>query len=343
MKELQIPGGPGPMTAVLGVDSGGTKTHAVVADASGQVLGVAIRGPSNWEEVGLPRAADALERAVTTALAEAHMQPRDLVACVFGLAGVDWESDQLRIETVLRPLKLGGGVDILNDAYVAMRAGTGRSFGVVVIAGTGSVVAGRNPEGETFRTLGLGAYFGDYGGGSDISESALTAVCEAYLGKGPQTALTEVMCAHEHVRSVPELLELVSREQDDLPYVASEVMEVAESGDDVARRIVERSGTELGRNAALVATRLGMVDTEFELVLAGGLFQTKTRLLVDPLFAAAREGAHRARVVRVEAPPVVGAVAMAMERGGFSIDQGVMDRITAGMNEPLRAAPMERI
>jgi N-acetylglucosamine kinase-like BadF-type ATPase len=331
------------MTAVLGVDGGGTKTHAVVADETGQILGVAIRGPSNWEEVGLPRAADALERAVTTALLEAYVRPRDLAACVFGLAGVDWESDQVRIETVLRPLQLGGRLDILNDAYVAMRAGTSRSFGVVVIAGTGSVVAGRSPEGETFRTLGLGAYFGDYGGGSDISESALTAVCEAYLGKGPQTALSELMCEHEHVRSVPELLEVVSREQDDLPYVASEVIEVAESGDEVARHIVERSGTELGRNAALVATRLGMVETEFELVLAGGLFQSRTRLLVDPLFAAAREGAHRARVVRMGTPPVVGAVAMAMERAEFPVDQAVMDRIASGMSESLRTAPMERI
>jgi N-acetylglucosamine kinase-like BadF-type ATPase len=331
------------MTAVLGVDGGGTKTHVVVADETGQVLGVAIRGPSNWEEVGLPRAADALDRAVTTALAEAFVQPQDLAASVFGLAGVDWESDQLRIETILRPLQLGGQVDIMNDAYVALRTGTSRSFGVAVIAGTGSVVAGRNPEGETFRTLGLGAYFGDYGVGSDISESALTAVCDAYLGKGPQTALSDVMCAHEHVRSVPELLELVSREQDDLPYVASEVMDVAESGDEVAREIVERSGRELGRNAALVATQLGMQDTEFELVLAGGLFQTKTRLLVDPLFVAAREGAHRARVVRVSMPSVVGAVAMAMERAGLEVGESVMGRIAAGMNEPLRAAPMERI
>jgi N-acetylglucosamine kinase-like BadF-type ATPase len=331
------------MTTVLGVDGGGTKTHAVVADETGQVLGVAIRGPSNWEEVGLPRAADALDRAVTTALAEALTRSQDLSACVFGLAGVDWESDQLRIETILRPLHLGGPVEIMNDSYVALRAGTSSTFGVVVIAGTGSVVAGRNPDGESFRTLGLGAYFGDYGGGSDISESALTAVCDAYMGKGPQTALSEVMCEHERVMSIPELLEVVSREQDDLPYVASEVMEVAEAGDEVARGIVERSGRELGRNAALVSERLGMADTEFELVLAGGLFQAPTNLLVDPLFEEARKGANRARVVVLKTPPVVGAVAAALERADVRVDRSVMDRLAAGMSEPLRAAPMERI
>jgi N-acetylglucosamine kinase-like BadF-type ATPase len=331
------------MTPVLGVDGGGTKTHAVVADETGRVLGVAVRGPSNWEEVGLPRAADALERAVTTALGEGSMQPADLQASVFGLAGVDWESDKLRIETVLRPLRLGGPVEIMNDAYVALRAGTSTSEGIVVIAGTGSVVAGRNAAGETFRTLGLGPYFGDYGGGSDISETAIRAVCDAYLGKGPDTRLSEVICEHERVRTVEELLEVVSREQDDLPYIASQVLEVAEQGDEVARGIVDEAGRELGKNAGLVARRLGMEETPFELVLAGGLFQAETQLLVDPLFEAAREGARRARLIRLTTPPVVGAVALALERAGHVADQVVMNRLIEGMTEPLRAVPMERI
>jgi N-acetylglucosamine kinase-like BadF-type ATPase len=331
------------MTAVLGVDGGGTKTHAVVADETGRVLGLAIRGPSNWEEVGLPRAADALERAATTALAEAYVEAGDLTASVFGLAGVDWKSDELRIETILRPLRLAGSMEILNDAYVALRAGTSKPEGIVVIAGTGSVVAGRNDRGEIFRTLGLGPYFGDYGGGSDISESALTAVCDAYLGKGPQTRLSDVICAHERVLTVEELLEVVSREQDDLPYVASEVLAVAEDGDPVAQEIVKRAGRELGANAALVARRLGMEDTPFELVVAGGLFQADTQLLVDPLFDAVRDVARRARVVRLSTPPVVGAVALALERAGHEVDQVVMNRLIEGMSEPLGAVPMERI
>jgi N-acetylglucosamine kinase-like BadF-type ATPase len=331
------------MSAVLGVDGGGTKTHAVVADETGRVLGLAIRGPSNWEEVGLPRAADALERAATTALTEAFVQTADVTASVFGLAGVDWKSDELRIETILRPLRLGGSVEILNDAYVALRAGTSKPEGVVVIAGTGSVVAGRNAHEESFRTLGLGPYFGDYGGGSDISESALTAVCDAYLGRGPQTRLSEVICAHERVLTVEELLEVVSREQDDLPYVASEVLAVAEEGDPVAREIVRGAGRELGKNAALVARRLGMDDTPFELVVAGGLFQAETQLLVEPLFDAVRQVARRARIVRLSTPPVVGAVALALERAGHEVDQVVMYRLIEGMSEPLAAVPMERI
>jgi N-acetylglucosamine kinase-like BadF-type ATPase len=331
------------MTLVLGVDGGGTKTHAVVADESGRVLGASAMGPSNWEEVGLARAADMLERATRTALDEAQVRAEELSASVFGLAGVDWDSDQFRISNILAPLRLGGAREIVNDAFVALRAGTAESWGVVVVAGTGSIAAGRNRAGRSFRTLGLGAYFGDFGGGSDISESAVLAVCEAHLGKGPETTLSELFCEHVRVATVPELLEVLAREQDDLPYVAEGILEAAEAGDEVARRILDHAGTELGRNGALVAERLGMIDEEFRLVLAGGLLQAPTRFLADPLIAAVRARAERAIPVRLTAPPVVGAAAMALELAAIPVDDAITNRLAADLSEPLRAAPMGRL
>jgi N-acetylglucosamine kinase-like BadF-type ATPase len=331
------------MTYVLGVDGGGSKTHAVVADDHGEVLGMSVRGPSNWEEIGLARAADTLERAVTAAVSDAGISPQDLSASVFGIAGVDWESDQIRLGTILTPLQLGGTREIVNDAFIALRAGTRRSWGLVVVAGTGSVVAGRNQHGRTFRTLGLGPYFGDYGGGSDISESAVLAVSEAYLGKGPATALTEVLCTHARVRSVPELLELMAREQDDLPYIAQEVVEVAGTGDEVARLIVEHAGRELGRNAALVATRLDMAGTAFEVVLSGGMFQAAGSLLTNPLLAVVRGSMAGATPVHLAVPPVMGALAMALERIDVRVDDEVSGRLRDGMTGPLVAVPAKRL
>jgi N-acetylglucosamine kinase-like BadF-type ATPase len=328
---------------VLGVDGGGSKTHAVVATVDGQVLGAAVRGPSNWEEIGLPRAADTLDRVVAEALEAARVAPHELSASVFGLAGVDWESDQDRLGNVLTRLQLGGSRLITNDAFVALRAGLTKSAGVVVVAGTGSVVAGRDARANTFRTLGLGPYFGDFGGGSDISEHAIQAVCEAYLGMGPPTALTELMCEHEHVKSVVELLEKVSREQDDLPYVARAVMDVAEQGDPVAIGIIEHAGGRLACNANLVAKHLGLEETDYELVLAGGLFRSNTTILVEPLVAAVRAVSPDVRPIRLVKPPVVGAVLLAFELAGFPVEGPAADLIFSGLDEALLSTPPERI
>lgn len=306
-------------------------------------MGAAVRGPSNWEEIGLPRAADTLDRVVTEALDAAGVARDELSASAFGLAGVDWDSDQDRIGNVLTRMRLSGPRLITNDSFVALRAGLTGPAGVVVVAGTGTVVAGRDAGGTTFRTWGLGPYFGDFGAGSDISEKALQAVAEAYLGKGPETALAQVLCEHERVGTVPELLEKVSREQEDLPYIAHELLDVAEAGDEVARSIVEHAGRELGANANLVAGRLGFAGSEYELVLAGGLFRSGTRSLVDPLRAVVRTVSPDVQLIRLIKPPVVGAVLLAFELAGGPVEDSSSDLIFSGLDQTVLAAPPERL
>ena len=333
----------GSVRAVLGVDGGGSKTLAVVSTLEGLVLGASVRAGSNWEEVGLPRAADTLDRVVSEALDAARIPRHQLTASVFGLAGVDWDSDQDRLGNVLTRLHLGGARLITNDAFVALRAGLSGVAGVVVVAGTGTVVAGRDPAGNTFRTWGLGPYFGDYGAGSDISERAVRAVAEAYLGKAPQTALTELLCTHERVRTVPELLEKISREQDDLPYVAHELINIAEAGDEAARSIVEDAGRELGVNANLVAERLGLAGSDYELVLSGGLFRSTTKILMDPLVATVRTVSPDVKPIRLVRPPVVGAVLLAFELAGVPVEETAADLIFSGLDDSLLVSPPERL
>ncbi|MGH3074425.1 MAG: BadF/BadG/BcrA/BcrD ATPase family protein, partial [Gaiellales bacterium] len=79
------------MTLVLGIDGGGTKTHAVIADAEGAVRGFATSGPANWEVVGLRGAGESLREATRRALQAAGAEAGDLRAAALGLAGIDWD------------------------------------------------------------------------------------------------------------------------------------------------------------------------------------------------------------------------------------------------------------
>ena len=130
---------------------------------------------------------------------------------MFGLAGVDWPSDVPRLERAFEPIGLGVPPAIVNDSFIALRAGVRAPWGVVVIAGTGIVAAGRNSAGETFRTLGLGRLLGDEGSATDVGEEALRAVARAYVGRGPATALCEGLCELMGAATVAQLLEEYSR------------------------------------------------------------------------------------------------------------------------------------
>ncbi len=318
----------------VGVDAGGTKTHALVADESGEVLGVGRAGPGNWEGVGLEGAQAALRQAIGEALTAAQTSPQDVTAAAYGLAGLDWPSDEARLRPLVEGLGLSGPAVLVNDTFVALRAGAREPWGVVIVAGTGTTVAGRNRRGEMARTLGLGYPFDDWGSAPDLAEAALHAVARAYTGRGPATTLSDRLVRVVGAADVADLLEGVSRWRYDLfPLVADVVqalIEEAEGGDVAAHEIVRRAGRELGGGAITVIRRLSMEDEEFDLVLAGGLFRSATPLLLETLSETVRAVASGVRLVRLEVSPAIGGVLLAMDAVGWAVTPEVRRRLERG-------------
>jgi N-acetylglucosamine kinase-like BadF-type ATPase len=324
--------------AVLGVDGGGSKTHALVADERGEVLGFFSSGRSNWEDTGLEAAGAALAEAIGGALAAAQVPPGALAASAFGLAGLDWDPDRPMLGALLDPLGLAGPRRLENDSFIALRAGASRPFGVVVIAGTGHVAAGRDPAGRTVRTLGLGPMYGDFGSATDVAEEAVRAVADAYTGRGPATSLSRLLPPLAGCASAEQLLQRLSRGLVPLPEAAPLVLQEAEAGDPACRQIVLHAGASLGESAAVVARRLGLGGQRFELVLAGGLFRSRNRLLEGALVDTMARQAPQAVPVHLTCRPVVGAALDALDLAGLPTDPGVRDRMVAS-SEGLAVAP----
>ncbi len=325
------------MGVVVGLDGGGTKTHVLVADEHGEVLGAATSGPSNWEDVGLEATASTIRAVISEALGAAGVGLAAVSSSVFGLAGVDWPADVTRLSMIAETMGLAGEHELLNDAFVALRAGSNHPWGVCVIAGGGAVAVGRNPDGAEARTLGLGQEFGDFGSAPDLSQEGLRAVAESYVGFGPPTILAERYQQALAAPSVEAMLEQLSRGGPlQLGALSPVVVQAAEEGDAPARAIVERAGTSLGRAAGLVARKLHMEDSSFEVVLAGGVLRAGSRTLLGPLERELHRSAPSAVIVRLEVPPVVGAVLRALERLGQSPSGAIHLRLSLESMKHLR-------
>jgi N-acetylglucosamine kinase-like BadF-type ATPase len=239
---------------------------------------------------------------------------------------------------LLDPLGLAGPRKLENDSFIALRAGASQPFGVVVIAGTGHVAAGRNPAGRTARTLGLGPMYGDFGSATDVAAEAVRAVADAYTGRGPATTLSWLLPALAGCASAEQLLQRLSRGMVPLPAAAPLVLAEAEAGDPACREIVLGAGAALGQSAAVVARRLGLGRQRFELVMAGGLFQSRNRLLEGTLVDTVARQAPLAAPVHLTCKPVVGAALEALELAGIATDPGVHARLVASF-EALAVAP----
>jgi N-acetylglucosamine kinase-like BadF-type ATPase len=316
------------MTVVLGVEAGGSHCHAVLVGPDGVVLGAgANRDSGNWEDVGIGAAAGALRSCVREAFAAANLGPERIAASVFALAGIDFPIDEGRLAGVPAAIGLDGEVRLVNDAFAALRAGTARAFGVVVAAGTGSVVAGRNERGETARTLGLGPTFGDTGSASEVSEAGVTAVAHAHIGRGPDTVLSGMLCDEAGAASVEDFLEGAARGRIDAACFAPLVVEAAAAGDAAAVGVLARAGEALGETAAHVIRTLGMEGSEFDLVLAGGLLRSGSDALRTALEQTVARTAPGAAPVVLDAPPVVGSGLLALEAAGSPADAAVRQRL----------------
>jgi N-acetylglucosamine kinase-like BadF-type ATPase len=180
------------MTAsvLLGVDGGGTKTTALLADRAGRVVARGAAGGSNFKAAGEAAARAAIEAAVRQAYAAAGLDFAPPLAAGLGLAGVDTPADVERQSAWAAGYLPGARIRVANDVELALWAGTPAGWGLAVIAGTGAIAYGRAPDGRAARVGGWGWLLGDEGSGFDIGLRARRgAVPTAAGGRGgPQCA-----------------------------------------------------------------------------------------------------------------------------------------------------------
>jgi N-acetylglucosamine kinase-like BadF-type ATPase len=303
----------------LGVDIGGTNTHALIADQAGRALGFGERGPGNHQSVGYGGMRKVLHAATGQALAEAGLSIDQIAGAGFGIAGYDWPSQKEAMLLAIRSLGLQAPLEIVNDASLGILAGCSQGWGLAVVSGTGCNARGwdrgRQHEG---RAIGEGDLVGEGAGATELIEMAIRAVAHEWTCRGPATLLTPLLVEHYGARNLADLVEGFSTNR--LEFDAADallVFKAASAGDPVALDLVRWAGCELGKLANGVIRQLGFQNLEFEVVLVGSLYDGNP-LLIETMRATIHSIAPAARLVRLTVPPVVGAVLLGMEQAGFS-------------------------
>jgi N-acetylmuramic acid 6-phosphate etherase len=303
----------------LGIDGGGTHTVALLAarevgDGPGDwtLLGRGTAGPSNRQAVGTERALAALDEAVGAAFLAAGVPRGPVASACLGLAGADRPDDQVALREWADRVRLAGKVEVTSDAAVLLAAGTPEGWGLVLIAGTGSIAFARSVDGRRARAGGWGYLLGDEGSAYALVMSGLQAVARAADGRGPATSLTERFLNRFGLGKPQELIPAVYRggwDRTALAGLAALVVEVAE-GDAVAAKIVDEGARELALAGEAVVRELGWVGP-VPVALAGGLLlgnEGYRQCVLDGL----RARGVRPDPVKLVQEPAQGAVRLAL-------------------------------
>jgi len=304
------------MKLYVGIDGGQSSTTALIGDETGRVLGVGRAGPSNHAAAGEGRRkfiaamTDGLSQAAESAGVSGPMM---FQAACLGLSGGPEDKEALAREIIQAESYL-----ITDDAHIALAGATGGEPGIIVIAGTGSIVLGRNAAGVTARAGGWGYVFGDEGGAFDLVRQALRAILRHQEGWGPPTSLRQALLEQTGARDAHHLMHLLYTDdypRDRVAAWAGLIDQAARAGDAVAADILGSAAQALATITGAVRRQLFEPAGKVEVRYSGGVFAS------DPLLERFRMLVELEDGSRVAAPlhsPAEGALLEAYRIGGSS-------------------------
>jgi N-acetylglucosamine kinase-like BadF-type ATPase len=299
---------------VIGVDGGGTRTRARLANARGEILGNGEAGIANPNALGFAAAQTEILAAIDRAFQDADIEKQIVAAACLGIGGVDRADERARLTEWAQQM-IASRAQIVNDGEIVLAAGLPENWGVALIAGTGSIAWGKTRDGRIARAGGWGYLIGDEGSSFELAREALRAATQASDGRGEPTKLLEMILNYWELNSAMELVPRVYRSglaPADIARLAPLVVRAAEEGDAVARRLIERAAATLVDTVVGVARALQLCDEKIPLALAGGLLLEAELLQTSLRAELTRRGDAFSPIVLVR-EPVVGAVRIAAE------------------------------
>nr|WP_106779575.1 BadF/BadG/BcrA/BcrD ATPase family protein [Lysinibacillus timonensis] len=316
----------------IGIDGGGTKTSCVIGDERGLILAYAAGDASNIQGIAHQKVRATLLHLIEKVMVDSNSTIEQIERINLCLAGADRERDRIIIRNFFKQSVYESKVHITNDAKAAFVAGTWGESGILLIAGTGSIVYAMSKEtGQTIRVGGWGYLLGDEGSGFYIGKRALNAVLKAFDKRAPQTLLTDCLLKHFQISDIRDLISIYKDELlvPKIAKLAKYVMEAAKVEDAVAKCILRDSINEL-----IEMVKAGYDQINYQaplLVLHGGLF-------LDPYFkelfkSTLSTNLQNMKIVQPELPAVVGAYILSLIDNGQIVNEELKRNVKMTWNE----------
>ena len=296
------------MPYFLALDIGGTKTDYLLADETRELARVRT-GTIKRMRTDASTAAANLDQALTELTALSGISPREITRTCIGTAGetVPLVTNWLREAFAAR---VSGDLILLGDVEIALDAAFQGSVGVLAMAGTGSNVAGRMPDGTLITAGGWGPELADQGSGNKIGREGLRA---AFLARDEQrpTLLLDAILDFWQLPSINLLVEYANaRPSPDFSQLTELILRCAREGDAVAAEVLRREGEDLAHLVRVVLRRIVNApgSTTLPSLAFTGSIMEKVQPVRDALIAAVRSEFPTIHTLEGVIDPIAGAL-----------------------------------
>lgn len=309
----------------LGVEGGGTKTTAVLADARGDIIRTARKGSGNIAVLDRGSSAHLIRSIIDHLLSGEDVTT--IRRATFAFAGAGRRREK---ETVGEIIK-GAGIKnftVLTDAEMLYLSAFGDEQGILISSGTGSICLIKGSEGHFQQIGGWGYLLGDEGSGFYIGNQAIrAAIQDAEAGKSPSN-LTKELLSFYGLRDPRELITVTYSSINPQKLVAScakLVCEAAQIKEPNAVRIVNVAATAL-LSLALKAKEILNSQALHKVALTGSILNDSS--IVNQIFKQMAEQLDlRFEYVRPELQPAAAGVLYSLRESGIVVTESLRHRL----------------
>ena len=304
---------------ILGIDGGGTKTIAALADRSGTILRTAFGGGVN--PMDNPDWRIELDRALAPFRSDHAIGSVAAALPVFG----EVQHMSRQQEDVIGHAFPAARTMVVNDVDAAHLGAFAGNAGILILSGTGSMAWARDAKGQSARSGGWGDVIGDEGSSYWIGRLALNLVSQSLDGRAPPSKLAGIVFAHlgldlsDAMNALGGWVTSVARPRSAIAGLSILVDRAAREGDNGAIGLVERAADELTKHHRAVS---GHCETGTGWTYAGGTFSSAVLL-------EALEKRIGSTAVSPQLPPVGGALLAAARNLDWPLDQSWIEQIAA--------------
>lgn len=309
----------------LGVDVGGTKTHVLIVDGSGNVISFHEGPGANYQGMGVEKALQNLRQAIAEALEKASLTTDKLNASFFGVAGADFEYENRIVRSMLERLGLKNYA-FDNDGRIALRSGTLDDVGIMISCGTGGInyaCDGKRIE----RIGGFSTFFGERLGSYIVAGKVASAIVRAKDGRSENTIMVE-MFESQIQSNIEDIMHFeyegdYEKMREYVVLLIKILFFAARKHDFVALKILCEIVEEVLSIVRAFRSKLSFTPP-IKLVLEGSFFKNADPMLLEMIQTAL---GRDYRLIVPKHPPVVGAVLLAAELAGYRFNEESVERL----------------
>jgi N-acetylglucosamine kinase-like BadF-type ATPase len=299
---------------LIGLDSGGAKTAAVLCDEAGAVLtrardrGAAIIGAPN------ARFFDVVGRVLERLCSEAGVALADVERVAIGLSGVDYPDEQAEQHALIAArFELQGRLQLVNDGHVALWGVSPSRRVALMQHGSGITTAYRRDYGgeAIFDSLDIAEAY-------DIRRAAFALTARMIDGRAAPTTLMDRVLAHCGV-SGAGFAEWAFRHpraaRTKRFNIAPVVFQAWADGDAAALEMIDAAAADYVLAMAAMGRRIG--PEPFEAAFGGGVIAQGGAAFQALIGERLARDVPNATLAPIALPPEHGAVLLAAHAGGF--------------------------